>query len=244
MNIYGNGQNVITVKPNIVTKIAKDNTTLPISVSDFLLWNNQTSSVATMQGPMITNLIQTAREIVERYCWLDLTSTTYTSEYDITPWGLTGLYTNNMRLLLPRAPIFGMAAITQIQYLDITGIWNTFSYGSALGIDGLYSNVTMRQEKMNWASIYFTTAPAFDTTRINAYKIQVTFNTGFDFTGNLPLQALPFTLQTAIKNIVAFNYSNRGDVIGGENINGFPVPNGTKFLLDSYSVATSQLGAL
>jgi hypothetical protein len=170
------------VKPIICTKIYADNFTLPISVEEFVRWDNQTSGVALQQNALITDMIQTAREIVENYTWLDLTLKTYTAEYDFYPY--FGGVMNNLKLMLPRSPIFGMNNITKIQYLDSTGIWNTFDPGTALGIDGLFKNVTMRQERVGQASLFFETAPNFDVTRTNAYKMQITFNTGYDYNVN------------------------------------------------------------
>ena len=169
-----------SINPEICIKTYKDQTTLPVSVQDIVDWQNQTASVATIQNAMLTDLILTAREIIEKYCWLDLTAATYDALYDISPYGFFGVYSNNIRLTLPRAPILDIANITKIQYLDNTGAWVDFDNGTAASVPGIFLNSTMKLEQRQWSSIYFDNPPQFDG-RINAYKIKVTFNTGFQF---------------------------------------------------------------
>lgn len=240
--LVNQGASIKTLTPLITQRTIKDITTLPVSVLECVQWQNQQNAVAAQQGALITDLILTAREMIEKYCWIDITPATYQALFDISPWGLEGIYSNNIRLVLQRAPIFSTANITLIEYLDDTGAWVTFDVGNALSIAGLFDNVTERIEALQWATLYFNQAPMFDA-RTNAYKIRVTFFCGYDFSKNGdPLKAMPISLKTAIKKIVAWNYANRGDVIGGQNLFGFPVPDGTKALLDNFSVAVGTLG--
>ena len=209
-----NGYNVRSVKPNICTNIYKDLTTLPIQISDFTAWNNQTSTVAAQQSAMLTSMILTVRDMVENYCWLDLTQAVYTAEFDIAPWGFSGMYANDIQLMLPRSPIWNMQNIQSIQYLDSTGIWNTFAPGINLGIDGIDANMTARLEQRNWASIYFASAPNFDATRINAYKIQITFNTGYAYSSAGPVIAV----YNNTTGLVTVTLSTPASLVSGQNV--------------------------
>ena len=241
-----NGYNVRSVKPIICTNTFKDQTTIPILVSDFTAWNNQTVSVATQQGAMITSMIQTVRDMVENYCWIDLTNAVYTAEFDIAPWGFSGMYANDIRLVLPRGPIWSMQSIQSIQYLDSTGIWNTFAPGANLGIDGIDANMTARLERSNWASIYFASAPNFDATRINAYKIQITFNAGYASSSAGPV-VVSYNNSTGL---VTVTMTTPGSLVSGQSVimNGFsiyqPLFNGT-YLINVLSPTqfTYQLAA-
>jgi hypothetical protein len=175
-----------TRKPIIVKKIYKDITSTLVSVSDVLTWQHQTPGVATLEGTLISGLITKARENIEKYCWIDITQAVYQAYFDLSDISALAA---TLKLILPRSPILDPLNVQKIEYLDPTGIWDTFSYGTALGIDGLYSNVTIRLEPRNWASVYFINPPSYDVSQTNAYKIRVTFNAGYDYvqTGTVTL---------------------------------------------------------
>jgi len=305
------------IEPEIVNPIAKDKSTLVVSVADAVQWNNQTTGVAAFQASFYTHLINTAREIVESYIWRDLTQCTYQAYYDLARYGIFNMFYSNLRLVMNRSPIFNINNIQLIEYLDSNGNWDTFAIGTADTAPGLYANVTERMEKNQWASLYFVNPPAWVDT-LNTYKARITFNCGYDwsysgtvnlsynnstglvtcttpaanllnnngmtctissvgqaaysgtfaikvisntvftyqltprlnlvpYTGNYvstpnSLYTVPETIITAIKNIVAFNYARRGDESSSENIDGYPVPPGTRALLDSYNIGKTQLG--
>lgn len=165
-------------KPEIVKKIYKDTLTQLVSVNDILTWQHQTAGVASLEGTLITGLITKARENIENYCWIDISQAVYQAYYDLSDINALAA---TLKLILPRAPILDPLNIQKIEYLDPTGVWDTFNCGTSLGIPGLYTNVTIRLEGRNWASIYFLNPPQYDTARTNAYKIRVTFNAGYDY---------------------------------------------------------------
>lgn len=239
-----NLDNVINIEPNICPKIFKDNQTLPISVSDVVAWQNQTSTVGIVQNDLITSLILTAREMVENYCWIDLTQTVYAAQYDICSYSFIGLFNNGIRFLLNRAPIFGMSNVQSLQYLDPTGVWNNFPFGTNLGIDGIDENITLRSEPLQWASAFVSQQIPFDMTRINAYKVMITFQTGYDdSTYANPIMNTPESIKTAMKIIVAWLYANRGDMVIIDKVDRQELPLGAKTLLDKYSIAAGTFSS-
>ena len=167
-----------TREPNIIKKIYKDITTQIVSVNDMLTWQHQTSGVATLEGTLISGLITKARVDIENYIWRDITQTVYQAYYDLSD---ISALASNLRLLVNRAPILDVKNIEKIEYLDGTGTWVNFDFGTALSISGLYTNVTNRLEGRDWASIFFLSEPAYDQSRTNGYKIRVTFNCGYDY---------------------------------------------------------------
>jgi hypothetical protein len=233
------------VTPKIINRTAKDTSTLPISIIQGVNWNNQTPGVATFQSDIYTGLIQTAREIVEKYTWLDLTQATYQAYYDLSRYGLFDLFIANLRLGLNKAPIFNINNILTIEYLDQnTGAWDLFDMGTAEGQPGLYANVTERQEPNTWASLYFINPPPWANT-INAYKARVTFTAGFDwpYTGTCTLSYNSTTgIVTAIAPVNLLNNNNMtititGATQGAYNVNGKALTsiNNTTF---TYQLAT------
>lgn len=313
-----NGLNYRAIAPNVVKQIAKDDATLIVSVAEAVAWNNQTPTVATFQQALYSDLIKTARDIVEKYCWLDLTQSTYEAYFELQNIGFMSLFGSQIKLLLPRAPILQLSNILKVEYLDdTTHQWTVFNPGAALGADGLYENETQRQEQRQWASIFFKNPPQFSV-EVNAYKIRVTFTAGYDYpyTGAVSLSynsvtgvvtcttalpnflnnngmyvtisgaahagynvtkpitmidnthftyqlangltlpadtgtflitpngafAMPPILKLAIKNIIAYNYATRGDVPSLENLEGYPVPAGTRAILDQYALNKTILG--
>lgn len=165
-------------KPNIVKKIYKDITTQIISVNDILTWQHQTAGVATLEGTLISGLITKARENVEKYIWRDITRAVYEAYYDLND---VSALAANLKLIVPMSPILDILNIQKIEYLDGTGNWVNFDFGTALGIPGLYTNVTNRLEGRDWASIFFLSEPPYDQSRTNGYKIKVTFSVGYDY---------------------------------------------------------------
>lgn len=165
-------------EPIIVKKIYKDKTTQIVSVNDILTWQHQTSGVATLEGTLISGLITKARTDVENYIWRDITQAVYQAYFDISDISALAA---NLKLVLPRAPILDILNIQKIEYLDSTGSWVNFDFGTALGVPGLYTNVTNRLEERDWASVFFLKAPPYDQSKTNGYKIRVTFNCGYDY---------------------------------------------------------------
>jgi hypothetical protein len=55
------------------------------------------------------------------------------------------------------------------------------------------------------------------------------------------LMTIPAGLKTALKQIVAWNYANRGDLIMESDTKALPLPVGTQILLDQYSVAAAKI---
>jgi hypothetical protein len=209
---------------------------LIISVSEMGTWLNLSTSAITAHTTLLTELIKSATELVEEYTWLSIRETTYEACFEIDSLDLIC----DLGLSLERSPILDLDNITKIEYLNSSGTWTEFARGTKT-IDGLYANTTEIKVRNKWAVLYFVTEPDYDT-RDYAYKIRVTFTTGWDVDATLEHLIIPRSLKIAIKMIAAYFYTNRGDCDSPCEINGVSVPCNAKMILDKYSIALTQLG--
>jgi hypothetical protein len=227
------------ISPNI-TKITSISQELIVSVDECGKWLNLSPSAITMQNDMLESLIKAATEQVENYTWLSLRRKTFQAHYDLHSCLFTEFANGNLKLGLMRAPILAITDIADIEYLDDTNTWTTFNKGT-MTIDGLYDNVTEKEEQRQWASVKFRESVSFQR-RCNAYKIRITFQAGYDPLETDPPLKIPELIKIALKQIVALHYTYRGDCQSDCNINGYPVPCQVKGLVDSISVRHSFLG--
>lgn len=219
------------------TSIATD---LIVSVNEMGLWLNLSASLITKYTTLITGLIKTAVENIEKYTWLSLRLTRYLAYYELPSYH--SFFEGNLKLTLERTPILELDDITKIEYLDSNDVWVEFSRGSE-DATGLFKNVTEKLEQRQWTSIYFKEAIPFQD-RVNAYKIRITFNAGWDVSETEEHLKIPETLKTAIKKIVAFHYINRGDCSSECDLNGWPIPCEVKGIIDLFSIANTVLGGV
>ena len=229
------------VSPNItpVTDISTTALSL-ISVADIGAWLNLSSGVLTKNNDLIESLINSAVEIVEKYLWLDLRRKTYTALYDLGAQGFQSFIEGRLRLSLERSPILTTTDITKIEFLNDSDAWEEFDRGTAASVPGLFENTTERLEQRDWATLYYPDGIQFQD-RVNAYKVRVTFDTGFDQTD--PITAVPETLLVGLKMIVSDRYRNRGDC--GDcscDLNGYPVPCSAKAQIDLWAVSKTVFG--
>jgi len=227
-----------SISPNI-TKIISVSDTLIVSVQECGQWLNLSPSAIIMQNDLIQNLIITVTEIIERYTWISLRRKTFEAYYSL-PNGYFGSFINgNLRLELQRSPIIDITDVTKIEYLA-DDIWNEFDRG-AMTIDGLYVKTSEKIEQRAWASVRFRECVPYED-RCNAYKIRITFNAGYEPTELETAYKIPSVFKTAIKKIVAYHYTNRGDCESACKLNGFPVPCDVKGMLDQLSIANTIIG--
>lgn len=230
-----------SISPTITTVESITDTTIitPSEVGD---WLNLSSAMVAAQTDLITRLIDTAVEVVENYAWIDLRRKTYRADFDLAYTLFTGFLDGYLKLSLERSPILVESDIGTIEYLDDEGEYVTFDKGT-LTVDGLYDNVTEKREQRQWASVYFRETVSFDSSRINAYKIRITFDAGF--TSGVPSAAvtdIPETLKQALLIIVADMYTNRGDCAGDCKMGAVAVPCSAKGIVDQYAVSRTVLG--
>lgn len=199
-----------------------------VTVAEIGEWLNLSSSMVTARTSMIQALIETAFETAEGYSWLSILRRTFIAEYDLYSGSFSGLFDGSMKLSLTRAPILDLDDITLIEYLDDNDVYVTFDRGTKT-VDGLYENTTERQEQRQWASLFFREEVPFQN-RINAYKIRVTFDAGYE-----DRDSTPASLKTAIKMITASDFTNRGDC--DCDCNGHPVPCTAKANLDRWGIS-------
>lgn len=237
-----------SISPNITRPISIDETPI-LTAAEVGEWLNLSSGMITKQTSMLNRLILTTTEVVEKYAWLSLRRITFEADFDLPSSDFGSFISGDLKLVLQRAPILDLVDITKIEYLDENGVYVEFDRG-ALTSEGLYENVTEKKEQRSWASIYFDTDVPFDYSRINAYKIRITFIAGFTTPGDPPPPAaniitdIPSALKTGMMMIVADYYTNRGDCSGcGCDLDGYPVPCEAKGLIDMFSISKTTVGA-
>lgn len=228
------------ISPNITKKIDIDETPI-ITPTEVGNWLNLSAAMVTMKTDLINMLINAAIEIVEQYSWLSLRRTTYEAYFNLPESYFYSFINGEFKLGLERSPILALADITKIEYLDTDGVYQEFDRG-ALTSEGLYENTTEIKEPRGWASIYFRESVPFDSTRINAYKIKVTFIAGFTIGTDITTD-IPQAIKTALLMMIASDFTNRGDCSDCNcDLNGYPVPCGAKSKIDLYSISKTVLG--
>lgn len=236
---------MIKISPNITNPINIVQTPI-LTPAQVGAWLNLSSGMVIKNTYLINDLIKTTTEVVEKYTWLSLRRTTFEAFFDLGSEGFNSFVDGNLKLSLERSPIIALSDITKIEYLNENGVYAEFDKG-ALTSEGLYENVTEAKEQRGWVSIYFRESISFDSTRINAYKIKVTFVSGFTIPTNpvtTPITDIPETLKTAMLMIIASYYTNRGDCSDkGCSLNGYPVPCSAKSIIDQFGIASTVFGA-
>lgn len=227
-----------SVSPNI-TKLIDVSQELIVSVEECGKWLNLSSSSILKNNDILESLIKSTTEIIEDYTWLSLRQKTFEAYYDLGNYLFTDFVNGNLKLNLERSPILELENITKIEYLD-NDQWVEFDRG-AMTIEGLYDNVTEKLEQRKWASIKFRENVPFQG-RCNAYKIRNTFISGYDPVETDVSKKVPEVIKLAIKEIVAFHYTQRGDCATECTLDGFPVPCLTKGMLDQISIKGSVIG--
>ena len=223
------------ISPQITEKINIVETPI-ITPAEVGAWLNLSAGMVLKNTAMITDLIKTTTEVVENYSWLALRRTTYEAFFDLGYSYFYSFIEGNFKLNLERAPILTLTDITKIEYLNENGVYVEFLKGT-LTSEGLYENVTESKELRKWASIYFRESVPFDNTRINAYKIKVTFIAGYTLDTSV-LTDVPSAIKTAMLMIIASYYTNRGDCSDcGCDLNGYPVPCAAKGMIDQIAIS-------
>lgn len=229
-----------TISPNITLTTAIDDTAI-ITPTEAGEWLNLSTGMITKHEDLLTGLIDSAVTAIENYSWLSLRRTTFEANFDLGCDLFGSFLFGGTKLILQRSPILALADITKIEYLDTDGTYTEFDRGT-LTSEGLYENATEKREQGQYASIYFIEQPDFDSSRLNAYKIKVTFTAGYTIDTDI-VTDVPEQLKTAIKMIVAYYYTHRGDCSdAGCDLGGYPVPCAAKGLIDQLSLSNVALG--
>ncbi len=232
---------MIKISPNITKPISIVQTPI-LTATQVGAWLNLSSGIIAKNTDLINDLILTTTQVVQKYSWLYLQRTTFEAFFDLGYDYFNSFWTGDLKLSLERSPIIALADITKIEYLDENGVYVEFERG-ALTSEGLYENVTEKKEQRDWASIYFRESVDFDNTRINSYKIKVTFIAGFTIDTD-PITDVPQALLTAMLMIIASYYTNRGDCSDkGCSLGGYPVPCAAKSIIDQFGIAGTILGS-
>jgi hypothetical protein len=182
----------------------------------------------------LTNLIKSITTVIENYTWWDLYRKTWVAYFSTE-----NFYYAQSKLCLDKCPIFSVTDITAIEYLDVTNTWVAFDKGTLNPTAGIYDNVDIELVNNKGATIFFKQPIAYSN-ELEYSPIRITFKTGYDLT--VTGTVIPPEIIIALKNIVMFHYVNRGDYEVNEQLNGFPVPIGTKMLLDAYCQQQITLG--
>jgi len=203
-------------------------------------WLNLSPSAVSRTACELEELEKTAIELIEKYTWLNLIRKTFQAEFVLDSWSsICRWLATNECLSLENGPIIDIADITKVEYLDENDQYVEWLRGPSTE-PGLYEKTTERIDCRDWAVIYLREEIPFKN-RINAVKIRITFTAGFsEESGNI--KAVPSALLLAIKQIVAYFFTNRGDCDSKCSIGGIPIPCVSKGILDRFSVARTVLG--
>ena len=199
-------------------------TTLPISAADVGLWLNMSPGAITARTTLFEELIQMAVTSFEKHTWHDVMYKTY------------DLYFKSYHdlLLLTVAPVKNFADVTNVYYLNESNTWTEIVKGTAIS-DGIYSTMDIRK------SIFYMCLYLKDdfvlSDEQNSYKIKVTVKSGYKISGDAPLDVIPANIKLALKKIVAFHYTNRGDCVSNCSIGGIAIPCDALGLVNQYSIA-------
>lgn len=228
-----------SISPLITKKTAIDQTPI-LTVAEVGLWLNLPAGLLLKNTALIESLIKTVTNVVQNYTWLRLQRTTFEANFSLDCTYFGYFTAGFLKLLLERAPIISLSDITKIEYLDeATGTYIEFDRG-VMTSEGLYENVTEKSEQRGWASVYLKQHIPYDN-RYNAYKIKVTFVAGFTIDVD-PVTDIPPELKTAMLQIIASYYTNRGDCDERScTLNGYGVPCIAKGIIDQYTLARTVL---
>ena len=226
------------VKPEITKRISIVATPI-LTPAEVGLWLNLPDGIIAKNTALIEGLIKTVTDVVQNYTWLRLQRTTFEANFSLDYFYFGYFLSGDLKLMLERSPIINLTDIEKIEYLDTDGTYTEFDRG-AMTSAGLYENVTEKEEQRGWASVYLRETIPYDT-RYNTYKIKVTFVAGFTIDVD-PVTDIPPALKTAMLQIVASYYTNRGDCDErGCSLNGYKVPCSAKGIIDQYSLARTVL---
>jgi hypothetical protein len=229
-----------SISPNITRKISVDETPI-ITATEAGEWLNLSAGLITKHTAMLERLIKTVTENIENYTWTYIRRTVFEADFDLGANNFFSFWSGDLKLSLERSPIIALADISKIEYLNDSGVYVEFDRGTLLS-EGIYENVTEKKERRGWASIYFDEEVPFDDTKINAYKIRITFEAGYTISDDITTD-IPESLKTAMLMIVAAYYTNRGDCSDmGCDIGGFPIPCAAKSLIEQFAVSKTVLG--
>jgi hypothetical protein len=228
-----------SIKPLTTKRIEIDETPI-LTPTEVGLWLNLPAGIITKNTALIEGLIKTVTDVVQNYTWLRLQRTVFEANFSLDNCHWNYFLSGNLKLMLERSPIIALSDITKIEYLDeTTGTYIGFDRGATTS-SGLYENTTEKEEQRGWASVYFKENVPYDN-RYNAYKIKVTFTAGFTIDTD-PVTDIPPALKTAMLQIIASYYTNRGDCAErGCSMNGYKVPCEAKGIIDQYSIARTVL---
>lgn len=201
---------------------------LLISTIDAGLWLNISPDAIIAFDSTLQNLIRQVTNIIENYTWYNLIQKTFISYYDERDF-----IDNETKLMLDKSPIFNFTDISLIEYFNSNNQWTLFDWGNQID-EGLYENVLIQYENLDYLSIIIRQPLDFSTIP-ETHKIRITFKSGYNIVQN---NNIPEELKTAIKKIVAYNWTNRGDDTKQVHlIDGMPIPADALMIIEQYNRA-------
>lgn len=206
-------------------------TNLPVSVNEIGEWLNISPDGITAHTNLITDLIKSVVDIIQDYTWYDINRKSYISYFEFFD---NGFFSGLVKLVLNKAPIIALTDITKVEYLDSTGTWINYDFGTASSADGLFANVNIKKELQGWASLYLKNTFLLSS-EYNVYRVRVTYQTGYDLTTTNSV--IPARLRLAIRKIVCLHWTTRGDIPSDYTLDGFPVSAEAKAIIDQFAIS-------
>jgi hypothetical protein len=213
------------------TQLISTSTNLPISTSDVGEWLNISSDAVTARSSMLTSLINMSVDIFEKYTWYDILFKTYNLYYDIQ-YNTVG----TTKFIVNIAPIKDYTYIDKVYYLDASNTWIEIDK-SDIDLNGISTNIDIRKELNGYMSVYIK--KTFElSSEINTFKLKIVAKSGYDVSGSpTPNDVIPEMIKIALRKIVAFHYTNRGDC-------GISKPNTQYAIASDYPVPQDAIGIL
>lgn len=194
-----------------------------VTVDELGAWLNLSDSMITAKTSILTSCLNSAVILAEKATWRNFLQRTFMSYFSLSRGCFTSLIEGDLGLVLPRSPIEDLDNITKIEYMADDETWTEFDRGDEAAT-GLFDYVHEMQEQRGWASIYFVENPDIDVSIINTYQVRVTYSAYYS--------TLPDPIKTAILEIAASIFTNRGDCGDGANA----IPPVAQAMLDPYAI--------
>ena len=193
-----------------------------ITIEEAGEWLNLGSEGTSFQSSLLLNLIKSAQRSVENYLWYDLNEKVYIALFDIED------LTSDDEFILQKTPI---TSVDKIEYLNVDNVWTEITKGTEIVANEIYDNVNIKEDMTGYLRLKLKNDYELSDEGCS-YKFRVTFTAGYDITKTY---LVPEDIKTALKEIVEYNYLNRG-----ENKN-TAIPASTKEKIDKYSIAKTVI---
>ncbi|MCK5602297.1 head-tail connector protein [Candidatus Pacearchaeota archaeon] len=200
--------------------ITTDNTELIVSLEDMKAYLKVDSSA---DDALITSMIITSQQLIERYIRRELLNKTFTMFLDFFPYykaygsTIEGNF-NNYTIQVKRSKL---NTLNSIQYFTDNVLTTLDASLYDFTVDNDYSRIYLLDRSALWP-----------TTDERKQSVQIEFIAGYGDAAS----DVPEALKTAIKIIVAYMYENRGDCVVSNIRSDLIMLSGASIILDFYKI--------